>query len=138
MKKSLIVFAMTLVVIVLAAGALKVFYGKPTVSLVEKESYFSDFEVVGEAVYLRCYVTLKNTSSEEKRVSLTATSPDDVRGGLLITPDLYAINVDSCGGEFLIPPKTQKSFDIVFVGDFAGTKQKQDRLLPNIDITIVE
>jgi hypothetical protein len=40
--------------------------------------------------------------------------------------------------EFVLLPNTSNSFDVVFVGEYAGTNQKANRLLPEIDIEIVE
>lgn len=110
----------------------------PSISLVKSESYFSDFNVKNQKVYLDCYITLKNISNTEKTVKLTASFPDDVNTGLLKESILPGLNKNNKESKFIIHPNSQKSFNVTFVGDFAGTIQRHERLLPKVNITVVK
>lgn len=104
----------------------------------EKQSYYSDFKVEDDKVYIRCYITLINQFNGEKTVNLCAKLPEDVAIGLLKNEEIKAL--DEAGSEmnFVLPPNSSETFEVVFVGEFAGTNQKQDRNLPEIFIEIVK
>jgi len=102
------------------------------VSVVTERSYFSDFEVKEQKVHLYCHVALRNDSGSEKTVQLTALFPaDDKR--LLTEREVSAMQGDK-PQSFLVPGNATVEFDVDFVGDFAGTEIKQNRLLPEIRI----
>ena len=106
------------------------------VVLVKKTSYFSEFWIDGDEVIMRCYLTLRNQSSEEVQVQLSASSPADVIGGLLKEPHMVAKDAD---GSVLVLPLNADSEErlyVNFVGEFAGTARKHDRLLPDIIIAV--
>ena len=108
-----------------------------TIYVDEKNSYFSDFMVENNEVFIKCYITLVNKFDVEKTVNLSAKLPEDVAIGLLKNEEIKALNDDGSEMDFTLPPNSSKSFDVVFVGDFAGTYLKYDRLLPEISINIV-
>lgn len=105
----------------------------PSVGLVEEESCLLDFSVNDDKVYLECSVTLQNHTSAEQCVRLHASLPEDVRGGLLLEPDLYAMAGEEMA-VFTLPPYTRRCVDVTFVGRYGGTACKQNRLLPRIDV----
>ena len=107
---------------------------KATVSVVNSESFFSNFTVDNDQVYIKCHITLQNTEDEEQRVKMAAVCPDDVENGLLKSEKIYAVNKHDEVKEFVIEPNSTKSFNVVFLGEFAGTAEKSNRLLPEIII----
>ena len=107
---------------------------KDQISIVKTESYFSDFEVKGNKVYIKCYITLKNTYNTEKTIRIVAKSPEDVTTGLLKNADLISLNESGEVMEYKLPSKSKKSYYVTFVGDFAGKNKKHDRNLPQIEI----
>lgn len=109
-----------------------------TIFLEESKSYFSDFQVEGNQVKIKCYITLTNNFDVEKTVHLSAKLPEDVTIGLLKQEKVAALNEDGSQTAFLLPANSSKSFDVVFVGEFAGTNRKHDKLLPEIIIEIAE
>lgn len=138
MSKGSKLFITLMVALLLILGVVaKILFTKPAIHLTKPESYFSDFEVVGQQVNIKCYVTLKNTFNENKTVELAALFPDDVRFGLLQSSTLSGVHLDSLEGRFAVPAKSQKAFEVLFIGNFAGTNRKHDRLLPEIEIVIV-
>ena len=104
----------------------------------KSQSYFSDFEVEDDKVFIKCHVTIENTFEDEKTVTLSAILPEDVTNGLLKNETVKALEEDGSEMEFVLLPNTSNSFDVVFVGEYAGTNQKANRLLPEIYIEIVE
>ena len=108
------------------------------ISVDEENSWFSDYKVEDDKVYINCHIILKNTYDLEKTVNLSARLPEDAANGLLKHEIIKAFNEDGTQAIFVLPPNASKSFDVVFVGEFAGNNQKHDRLLPEILIDIVE
>lgn len=108
------------------------------ISVDEENSYFSDYAIEDDKVYIKCHVILTNTYDVEKTVKLSAKLPQDAASGLLKDEKIKALNEDGSQATFVLPPNSSESFDVVFVGEFAGNKQKQDRHLPEIMIDIVE
>lgn len=104
----------------------------------KKMSYFSDFEVENDKVFIKCYITLINKFDVEKTVTLSTKLPEDVTTGLLKTEEVKALNEDGSEIDFVIPPKTSKSFYVIFVGEYAGTNKKHDKNLSEINIKIVK
>jgi hypothetical protein len=104
----------------------------------KSQSYFSDYEVEDDKVFIKCHITIENTFKDEKVVTLSAILPEDVTNGLLKNETAKALKEDGSEMEFVLLPNTSNSFDVVFVGEYAGTNQKANRLLPEIDIEIVE
>lgn len=100
-------------------------------------SYFSDFIVENDKVYIRCSITIKNTYKADKTVILSANMTDDVNTGLLNEAKIYSLNEDGSISDFIIKGESQQTFNVVFTGDFAGTNIKHDKLLPDITIDIV-
>ncbi len=95
--------------------------------LIKSESYYSDYEVKDNKVYITCYVTLENRLDEEQTVKLSAEFPNDVN------KLLKSSWIDSKDNLTLMA-KAKDSFNVIFIGDFARTNQKHDRLLPEINI----
>ena len=104
----------------------------------KSQSYFSDYEVEDDKVFIKCHITIENTFEDEKTVTLSAILPEDVTNGLLKNETIKALKEDGSEMEFVLLPNTSNSFDVVFVGEYAGTNQKANRLLPEINIEIVE
>lgn len=137
MKKILIISFGVLAVVIIAAvllltnntGGLKV--------ITDKCSY-SDYAIEGDKVYIYCGITVKNSSSGAKTFQLNAIMKDDVELGLLKAENIKGYNSDLTSDIFTIEKKTTDAFPVVFVGDFAGTNKKHDRLVPEIVITEVE
>lgn len=108
------------------------------ISVDEENSYFSDYVIEDDKVYIKCHIILTNTYDAEKTVKLSAKLPDDAANVLLKQEIVKALNEDGSETAFALPPNSTESYDVVFVGEFAGSKQKQDRHLPEILIDIVE
>lgn len=141
--------------VVLQAVALLSSCNKDTnLQIVEDISWFSDFIVDGEKVYIYCVVVINNPGNERRTFNLKAYFPDDVEPGLLknselqgyeasfdnskLFTDLTGDDIELTNGEFTIEKKERESYQVVFVGDFAGTKIKHNRLLPEIEIMTIE
>ena len=102
----------------------------------ETASYFSDFEVVGDNVYIYCTVVLTNTTSKECMFRIKGFFEDDVKGHLLLEGELYAYDKEK-ETVFSLRANEKKTFEICFSGKFGGREKKNNRLLPEIEIIIV-
>lgn len=98
----------------------------------QENSWFSDFHIEADKVYITCHIELCN-KSHARTVRLYGVFSDDV--GTLVTesvlPGFITDDFDSNDNSFLLAPGAQ-TYDVTFIGTFAGTEQKNDRLLPQI------
>lgn len=98
----------------------------------QENSWFSDFYIEADKVYITCHIELCNRSNI-RTVRLYGVFSDDV--GTLVTesvlPGFITDVLDSNDNSFLLEPGEQ-TYDVTFIGTFAGTEQKNDRLLPPI------
>lgn len=106
----------------------------PSLSVVEKESYFSDFEIKEDVVYIYCTVTIKNNTNLDSKFIMAGLFPEDFRSGLLKSDILYAYNQNGESNEFTAPANTTTTFQVVFIGENNGYQVKANRLLPDIQI----
>ena len=108
-----------------------------TIKIIEKESYYSDFVIEGDKVYIECELTVDNSSGEEVSVEFYADFPHDEKLGLLQNATIKGFQEDKNLSEFPLQ-KGKTRLRVVFIGDFAGTNQKHDRNLPDISVVPIE
>jgi hypothetical protein len=106
---------------------------KKAVEIVYEDSYFSDFYVEDEKVYIECALSVNNATGAEQAVEFVADCSDDVKGGLLKYAELHSYSADHETVKFHIPTGETR-IEVIFIGEFAGNAQKQNRLLPNITV----
>lgn len=94
------------------------------------KSFFMDFWVEAEKAYIECNLTIK--SKMDYDVCIEGHFPQD-EGKLLKDRSIYAYDKETGSNRFKLVRGTNK-FTVVFVGDYAGTYQKSNRLLPDITI----
>jgi len=104
----------------------------------EKCSLVEFYEENG-VVHIICKVTLQNTTNEDVTVRISGVSQEDVTGGLLLNPSLSGMNVEDQSELFILKAGQYSEVLVDFCGEFAGTLQKQDRLVPDvIELEIVK
>ena len=99
--------------------------------VVDDASWYSDFSVQGDKVYITCVVTVE--CSEATELQIYGDFRKDA-GKLLKNPLLLGQlgeDINSLQSTAALP-RGQTELRVVFVGDFAGTDQKQNRLLPQL------
>lgn len=102
-----------------------------TLQIVKDMSTFHDFNVSEDKVYIRCELTIRNTSGSALSFFIKGDFVEDQQEGLLKDKALYACHHDSAEKLFTIKAnETQELVMVDFIGDFGGAKQKHDRLLP--------
>ena len=107
------------------------------VKLNEEKSYFSDFKIENDKVYIYCTLFIENKSNTEKVISLNASFEKDVELGLLKEALVSGYSLDEGTQEFTLQ-KGENQLDVVLIGKYAGADKKHDRLLPDIEITEIE
>ena len=107
------------------------------VKLNEGKSYFSDFKIENDKVYIFCTLFIENKSDAEKVISLKASFEKDVENGLLKEVLVSGYSLDEGTQEFKLQ-KGENQLDVVFIGKYAGADKKYDKLLPDIEITEIE
>jgi hypothetical protein len=114
--------------------------GNNDLELIKKESYFNDFKIIDDKVYIECKITIKNNTGKNIKYKINAIFNDDVRIGLLKNEILEGYNEDLENNIFNISAnETIKYQKIIFIGDFAGNYIKHDRALPKkINIILLE
>ena len=104
------------------------------IKLNEEKSFFSDFKIENNKVYIYCTLFIENKSDTEKVISLKASFEKDVEIGLLKEALVSGYSLDESTQEFQLK-KGENQLAVVFVGEYAGVDKKNDRLLPDIEIT---
>lgn len=123
-------------VIIMAVLLYFAFYiiNKNTVlQIITNESSYSSYYVQNDKVYINCTITIRNDTDETKKFSLCADMNDDFKGRLLKQAKIYAYNNDK-KAIYTLKSDTIQTYNVVFVGDFGGSLQKHDELLPQIEI----
>ena len=131
MKKTLVLFCMVCMMLSLISCQTK------DIKLNEEKSYFSDFKIENDKVYIYCTLFIENKSDTEKVISLKASFEKDVENGLLKEALVSGYSLDESTQEFKLQ-KGENQLDVAFIGKHAGIDKKHDRLLPNIEITEIE
>lgn len=109
------------------------------ISIVANNSYFSDFCIKQEnTVEIYCRISIKSTYNIQKTVNIVGKFTDDVNSGLLKEEKLIAYNTETYLQNFELQPNEIASFDVVFIGSYGGNSKKKNRLLPEIEVVIVE
>jgi ribosomal protein S8 len=114
--------------------------GNNYLEIIKKESYFNDFKIIDDKVYIECKITIKNNTVKNIKYGINAIFKDDVRIGLLKNEILEGYNEDLLNNIFNISAnETIKYQKIIFIGDFAGNYIKHDRALPKkINVILLE
>ena len=107
------------------------------VRLNEDKSFFSDFKIENDKVYLYCTLFVENLSETERTVILKASFEADVKNGLLKEALTVGYSFAEGAEEFRLQ-KGENQIDVVFIGEHAGGDQKHDRRLPDIMIEELE
>ncbi|MBR2861299.1 MAG: hypothetical protein IKB86_05630 [Clostridia bacterium] len=102
-----------------------------------EKSFYSNFEVKDGKVYIYCSLMIDNFTESERKISLTASFKNDARIGLLKESVIEGYSIDTKTNVFYLR-KGENRLEVVFVGEYAGTNQKYDRLLPDIQIAEVK
>lgn len=100
-----------------------------TIFIIEDKSYFIDFVVSEDKVYLNCKVMICNSYDYDKIIELYAYDYEDVKGGLLKNEVVQGINKDTLDNTITIKPG-MNLLEISFVGEFNYNYQKINRNLP--------
>ena len=98
--------------------------------IINEESYFSDFYVKGDKVYIECDMSIN--SPRDCDIQLQGTFVRD-EGKLLKNATVFAYDIESGSSSFPMVRGTNR-FRVVFIGDYGGIPQKFDRLLPEIKL----
>lgn len=126
-------FIVIFFIVIILGGIYFYLQGFRKVVLIEEESYFHDFYVENNKVYIQCEIVLQNNSNKDEKVKLLADMKEDARLGLLTSSAVYGYSKKG-NNEFVVPAKSKKEYNVYFIGDFAGNKIKQNRNLPSIEV----
>jgi len=110
---------------------------KREIRIDRNESFYSSFRIENNKVYIVCNVLINNPNIEAAKVTLSGLFENDVKNGLLKEALLPGYATDCETAEFNLE-KGDNRIEVVFIGDYAGTNQKHDRLLPEIRISETE
>ena len=125
-------FAILLLPVLLFSGCAKTAVNKDVI-VIASESFYSDFEVKGDSVYIYCTLSLRNCSSQDVTFQIKGCFDNDVKGHLLTERVLFAHD-DALETVFFLRANEKKEFDVCFTGQYGGRPVKHDRMLPEIEI----
>lgn len=104
-----------------------------------ENSAFQDFYIERNSVRMICRLEVQNTCDRNVSISITASSQEDVDGGLLTSPELVGRNLQTNNAYFSIPAGSVQEIDVDFCGIYGSIPQKADRLLPDgMEVKIAE
>lgn len=139
MKKSTIIIIIAAVLVVAALSIIVISIVKNNdiqkVVLVKDESYYSDFSVENNTVRIYCKVVLINNSDSVQSFKIMASFESD-KGKLIKSSELFGTDNSTGKDTFTLNPGEKGNFNVVFQDEFAGTNQKHDRNLPEIEIQL--
>lgn len=102
-----------------------------------EKSFFSDFDVEEDKVYIECVLCIENNTGKQHKVKFIAESEEDKENGLIKDSKLNGYNEDLETSLFDIEPGENR-ITVIFVGNYGGVKQKVNRLLPKIYLEICD
>lgn len=109
------------------------------VVVLDDESFFDKYEVIDNEVHIYCIVSLKNNSSDSKKVKLLGDFQEEVNIGLLKEDTLEAYFVEDASSTIVIKGNsTIKYIKVEFVGEYAGNAIMSNRLLPKIEVIEID
>lgn len=139
-----VIFILIVAAVVMACYLLYINFFKSNVKkcavmVIEDESFFSDFEVIDNEVHIYCVVSLKNDSSDIKKVKLAGNFQKEVEKGLLKETSLEACFIESAADCVVVEGNsTVKYLKVEFVGEYAGNSSMSNRMLPPIEVIEAE
>lgn len=128
-QKLLIIIVFSFIVLLLYYFSLQ-----RAISIDYDESYYSNFKVENDKVYINCNILIKNPNNAGSMIELAGMFDNDVKNGLLKKSLLTGYSTD-CETTTFNLKKGDNWIEVVFIGDYAGKSQKYDRLLPEIRIS---
>lgn len=112
---------------------------KSEVVVLKDESFLSEFEVIKDEVHIYCEVSLKNNSSDTKKIKLTGDFQKEAENGLLKEDSLKAYFIEFGTDNVVIEGNSSiKHIKIDFAGEYAGNPHMRNRLLPDIEVVEIK
>jgi|GEM_PF-6680261 hypothetical protein len=138
LKKLITVVGMIIFVLVVISCSRKTSKVDSTeVLVVESQSHFNKFEIIDQKVYIHTIITLQNNSNETKEILIKGNFAKDKEIYLVEEEILQGINKETSEEIFIIEKSSTKEYNVVFVREWGGGEQRNDRLLPPIYIEIL-
>ncbi len=118
-----------LIIIGIIVIGFSVFNKNDTVVILDNsdKSSFVDFYTEGDKVYIECVLNIY--ANEETEVTITATDTDNVKMGLLESPELVGIDKSDKDRTFSLKGG-ENEVAVLFEGDYAGIYQISAREIP--------
>ncbi|SKB98978.1 hypothetical protein SAMN06296386_11261 [Lachnospiraceae bacterium] len=126
-------------VIFITIALIPVLHNNSGIRLIEKESYFDNFEVVDGETRITCVLSIKNNTNKFVSLSVNAIFDQDYQNGLVSDRSVEGVWSDTGAAEISLAPKEKASYKkIVFSSKNAGCDTKTDRNLPEIQLNKTE
>lgn len=91
------------------------------------KSYFVDFYTEGDEVYIECVLNIYSEADTE--VAIRAVDNDNVKSGLIKSPDLTGIDKNDMDEKFSLKAGENK-VTVLFKGEYAGVYSIAQRDIP--------
>lgn len=132
------VLILLFVAIFLFTGCVSTVSDESDIQIDYAESFFSDFSIKGDDVYIYCTLKITNTSGENKKFRILATMTEDVESDLLTEEMIYCADISTGEDTFLLQAESAETFSVVIKGSNGGGTQKANRNLPPLKIELME
>lgn len=112
---------------------------KDRITVINKESFFDEYEIIDDEVHIYCMISLRNNSSKTKKVKILGDFQKEVDIGLLKENNLEAYFVEEASSVIVIDGNsTLKYVKVEFVGEYAGNAIMSNRLLSQIKVIEID
>lgn len=137
-KSAPIMFAASIIGLLCCFSSCKNNTEGSNISILKDETCFFSYEIIDNQVIIKCRYTLINRTDEEKKIQLEGNFSSDKKLGLLVENILLAqYSTEDSNTVFTLKPG-KTSINLCYVGTFAGTNEKTNRLIPDTKIIVCQ
>lgn len=108
------------------------------VSLDSDQSWLRGFYVMDSTVKIKCRLFIENQSDHDTSVMIVGQFSADQKAGLLQESQLLGCAEEYPYGTVFTVPSGGAWFNVDFIGTHGGTNRKQNRLIPEIQLIVVQ
>lgn len=113
----------------------------PTTSAVridENQSWLRGFYIAGDTAKIKCRLFIENQSDHNANVMMVGYFEADQKAGLLQESQLLGCAEEYPYSTIFTVPSGGGWFNVDFVGTYGGVHKKQNRLIPEIQLIVVQ
>lgn len=112
--------------------------GSPVVWINQSHSWLRGFYVADDTAKIKCCLSIENQSDHDASIMLVGYFEADHNAGLLKESQLLGCAEEYPKSTIFTVPPGGACFNVDFIGTYGGTPEKQNRLIPEIQLIVVQ